>query len=54
MGLVVVLIIVLGTTAPLIGKWRKRKALERTGAPNLSFSNEVNSNRGKPETRKAA
>jgi hypothetical protein len=37
----VVLVIVLGTTAPLIGRWRKRKMLERDGAPNLSFTNEV-------------
>ncbi len=37
----VVLVIVLGTTAPLIGRWRKRKMLERDGTPNLSFTNEV-------------
>jgi hypothetical protein len=36
----VVLVIVLGTTAPLIGRWRKRKALERDGSPNLSFTND--------------
>jgi hypothetical protein len=36
----VVLIIVLGTTVPLIGRWRKRKMLERDGSPNLSFTNE--------------
>ena len=40
----VVLVIVLGTTAPLIGRWRKRKILERDGAPNLSFTNEVGMN----------
>ena len=40
----VVLVIVLGTTAPLIGRWRKRKILERDGAPNLSFTNEVGLN----------
>jgi hypothetical protein len=38
----VVLVIVLGTMAPLIGRWRKRKMLERNGSPNLSFTNEVN------------
>jgi hypothetical protein len=54
MILVVVLIILLGTLAPLFGRWRKRKALERTGAPNLSLSNEVSSNWDKPETRKVA
>jgi hypothetical protein len=37
----VVLVIVLGTTAPLIGRWRKRKMLERDGTPNLSFTKEV-------------
>jgi len=37
----VVLVIVLGTTAPLIGRWRKRKMLERDGSPNLSFTNDV-------------
>lgn len=40
----VVLVIVLGTTAPLIGRWRKRKMLERDGAPNLSFTNEESAN----------
>jgi hypothetical protein len=37
----VVLVIVLGTLAPLLGRWRKRKMLERTGTPNLSFTNAV-------------
>lgn len=37
----VVLVIVLGTTAPLIGRWRKRKMLERDGSPNLSFTNDA-------------
>jgi hypothetical protein len=32
----VVLVIVLGTLVPLLGRWRKRKMLERTGTPNLS------------------
>jgi hypothetical protein len=40
----VVLVVVLGTMAPLIGRWRKRKMLERDGAPNLSFTNEVGMN----------
>ena len=40
----VVLVIVFGTTAPLIGRWRKRKLLERDGAPNLSFTNDANTN----------
>jgi hypothetical protein len=60
----VVLVIVLGTTAPLIGRWRKRKMLERDGTPNLSFTNEVStkdvsrkeasSGLDKPEPRKVA
>jgi hypothetical protein len=37
-----VVVIVLGTTAPLIGRWRKRKALERDGSPNLSFTHDSN------------
>jgi hypothetical protein len=55
----VVLVIVLGTLAPLLLRWRKRKMLERTGTPNLSFTNEVSkkeasSDRDKPEPRKVA
>jgi len=52
--LFVVLVVVLGTLAPLVGRWRKRKMLERTGAPNLSFTNEVTSDQDKQEPRKAA
>jgi hypothetical protein len=36
-----VLIIVIGTTFPFLNRWRKRKSLERTGAPNLSFIREA-------------
>ncbi len=55
----VVLVIVLGTLAPHLLRWRKRKILERTGTPNLSFTNEVStkeasSERDKPEPRKVA
>jgi len=55
----VVLVIVLGTLAPLLIRWRKRKMLERTGTPNLSFTNEVSmkeasSDQDKPEPRKVA
>jgi hypothetical protein len=49
-----VLVIVLGTMAPLVGRWRKRKILERTGTPNLSFTKEASSDRDKPELRKVA
>jgi hypothetical protein len=44
----VVLVIVLGTMIPLLGRWRKRKMLERTGTPNLSFTNEANTNEVSP------
>jgi hypothetical protein len=37
----VVLVIVLGTLVPVIARWRRRKMVERDGAPNLSFTNEV-------------
>ena len=55
----VVLVIVLGTMAPLIGRWRKRKMLERSGNPNLSFTNEASTNEAsseqdKPEPLKVA
>ena len=50
----VVLVIVLGTLAPLLGRWRKRKMLERTGTPNLSFTKEASSDQNKPEPRKVA
>jgi hypothetical protein len=50
----VVLVVVLGTLAPLFGRWRKRKMLERTGTPNLSFTHEVSSDLDKPEPRKVA
>ena len=50
----VVLVIVLGTLAPLLSRWRKRKILERTGTPNLSFINKESSGRDKPEPRKVA
>jgi hypothetical protein len=49
-----VLVIVLGTLVPLLLRWRKRKMLERTGAQNLSFTNEASSDRDKPELRKVA
>jgi hypothetical protein len=55
--LFVVLVVALGTLAPLLGRWRKRKILDRTGAPNLSFTNEANSDREQreePEPRKVA
>jgi heme/copper-type cytochrome/quinol oxidase subunit 2 len=53
----VVLVIVLGTLAPSVNKWRKRKNSERTGAPNLSFTREASSDQSKtdqPVPRKAA
>jgi hypothetical protein len=50
----VVLVIVLGTLVPLLGRWRKRKMLERTGTPNLSFTKEASSDQDKPKLRKVA
>jgi hypothetical protein len=52
--LVAVLVVVLGTLVPVFGRWRKRKMLERTGTPNLSFTKEESSDRNKPAPRKAA
>jgi hypothetical protein len=52
-----VLVIVLGTMAPVFSRWRKRKLLERTGAQNLSFTREASSDQDKsekPGPRKAA
>ena len=53
----VVLVIVIGTLAPSLNRWRKRKNLERTGAQNLSFTREASSDKGKSDEagpRKAA
>jgi hypothetical protein len=52
--LVAVLAVVLGTLVPFFGRWRKRKMLERTGTPNLSFTKEESSDRNNPAPRKAA
>jgi hypothetical protein len=50
----VVLVIVLGTLTPLLVRWRKGKMLEQTGTPNLSFTNEVNTDRDRSEPSKVA
>jgi hypothetical protein len=44
-----VVVIVLGTMAPLISRWRKRKLLERTDAPNLSLTPDAISDPAKIE-----
>jgi hypothetical protein len=52
-----VLVIVLGTMAPVYSRWRKRKLLERTGPENLSFNREESSDRNRSDQagpRKAA
>ena len=36
-----VVVIVIGTLVPFLGRWRRRKMLEQTGAPNLSFTTEA-------------
>jgi hypothetical protein len=59
MILFVVLVIALTALAPFVVRWRKRKMLERTDAPNLSLTHEVisdeaSSDHDKSEPRKAA
>jgi len=52
-----VVVIVLGILAPSLSRWRKRRALEQTGAPNLSFNREASSDKnksGQPGAGKAA
>jgi hypothetical protein len=53
----VLLILVIGALTPLISRMRKRRMLERTGTPNLSFTKETTSEQDKndkPATPKAA
>ena len=40
------LVIVIGTLFPFFNRWRKRKSLEGTDVPNLSFNREVSSVQG--------
>jgi hypothetical protein len=50
-------VIVIGTLATFLSKWRKRKLVEQAGEENLSFSSEVISEPGevdKPVAHKAA
>jgi hypothetical protein len=52
-----VLVILIGVLVPSLTRWRKRKSLEQTGAPNLSFTREASSDQvktNKDEPRKAA
>ena len=44
-----VLVIVIGILTPSLSRWRKRKILERTGAPNLSLTREATSDQGKSD-----
>lgn len=44
-----VVVIVLGTMAPLVSRWRKRRLLERTGAQNLSLNPVASSEQVKVE-----
>jgi hypothetical protein len=53
----VLLILVIGALTPLFSRMRKRRMLERTGTPNLSFTKETTSEQAKndkPATPKAA
>jgi hypothetical protein len=59
MILLVVLIIALTTLAPFVVRWRKRRMLEQTDAPNLSLTHEVispptSSEQDESEPRKVA
>ena len=52
-----VLVLVIGILTPPLNRWRKRKILARTGAPNLSLTREASSDQDKTDTqvpRKAA
>jgi hypothetical protein len=52
-----VLVLAISTLFPFLSKWRKRKILERTDAPNLSLTREASSvenKSDKPDVRKAA
>ena len=53
----VLLILVIGALTPLVSRMRKRRMLERTGTPNLSFTKETTSEQDKndkPATPRAA
>jgi flagellar basal body-associated protein FliL len=52
--LVGVLVIALAAVTPFVVRWRKRKMLERTDAPNLSLTHEASPDQDKPEERKVA
>jgi hypothetical protein len=49
-----VLVIVIGSLVPFLSRWRKRRMLEGTAAPNLSFTREASSDQEKPEDRRKA
>jgi hypothetical protein len=44
-----VLVVALGTMFPFLNRWRKRKSLEGTDAPNLSFNRDVSSDQNKSD-----
>ncbi len=46
-----VLVILLGILAPFLRRWRKRKMLEGTDAPNLSFTHDAKSDEEKDEEK---
>jgi len=52
--LLAVLVIVMGTLVPFLGRWRKRKILQRRGAENLSFTREASSDQDKPDQPRQA
>lgn len=44
------LVILIGIMVPSLSRWRKRRSLEQTGAPNLSFTREASSDQKKTDT----
>jgi hypothetical protein len=44
-----VLVIVIGILTPSLSRWRRRKSLARTGAPNLSLTREASSDQSKSD-----
>jgi hypothetical protein len=48
-----VLVLAIGTMFPFLNRWRKRKSLEGTDAPNLSFNREVSADQTKSDAGKS-
>jgi hypothetical protein len=48
---IVVLVLLVGATAPLLSRWRKRRLLQQVGAQNLSLTHTAASDPGNSDTR---